>query len=143
MFSRHSQTLAMDTTAVLFLEIPNMQLHYDPMSDSLYIAGSCRFCLYLFSNRNFAVPLFHPAFDPAIPYFAFPLHVAHPAPPPALAAPATPVAPPPMSPPQVARNILLNSESDPYEASGSSSSSGSNAGYSPVGPGMANGFLTK
>ena len=130
----------MDTTSVLFFEIPYMQLHYDLMFDLLCIAGSCRFRLYLFSNRNFVVPLFHPAFDTVVPYFAFPLYVAQPAPPPA---PAAPVAPPPTSPPQVVPNIPLNSESDPSEASGSSSSSGSDAGYSLAGPSMANGYLTE
>ena len=141
MFPRHSQTLVMDTTAVLFLEIPDMQLHYDLMFDSLYIVGSCHFHLHVFSNRNFAAPLFHSAFDLVVPYFTIPLHVAHPAPPPAPIAPATP---PPASPLQVVPDILFNPESNQSEASGSSSSSsGSDAGYSPAGPGMANGYLTE
>ena len=128
----------MDTTATLFFEIPEMQLHYDPMYDSLYIVGSCHFRLYLFSNRNFAAPLFHPAFDPIALYFVIPLHVAHPAPSP------IPAAPPPASPPQVVPDIPLSPMSDPSEASGSSSSSsGPSADYSSAGPGMANGYLTK
>ena len=131
----------MDTTATLFFEIPEMQLHYDPMYDSLYIVGSCHFRLYLFSNRNFAAPLFYPAFDLAAPYFAIPLHVAHPAPPPA---PAAPTAPPPASPPQVVPDILLSPMSNPSEASeSSSSSSGPSADYSLARPGMANGYLTE
>ena len=129
---------------MLFLEIPDMQLHYDPMFDSLYIVGSCHFRLYLFSNRNFAAPLFHLAFDPVVSYFAIPLHVAHLAPPPAPAMPAAPAAPPPASPPQVVPDISLSPESDPSEAfSSSSSSSGSDAVYSPTGPSMANGYLTE
>ena len=48
MFLRHSQTLAMDVTAILFFKIPGMQLHYDPMFDSLYIVGSCRFIFTFF-----------------------------------------------------------------------------------------------
>ena len=129
MFPHHSQTLVMDTTATLFIEIPDIQLHYDPMFDSLYIVGSYHFCLYLFSNRNFTTPLFHPAFDPAAPYFAILLHVAHPAPPPA---PATPAVPPLISPSQVVLDIPLSLMSDPSEASGSSSSSssGPSADYS-------------
>ena len=91
MFPCHSQTLVMDAT--VFLEIPDMQLHYDPMFDSLYIVGSYHFRLYLFSHRDFAIPPYHTAFDPAVPYFAMPLHVAHPAP------PAAPVITPPASPP--------------------------------------------
>ena len=115
-----------------------MQLHYDPAFDSLYIVGSCHFRLYLFSNRNFVVPLFYSAFDPVAPYLAIPLHVVHPAPPPATAAP------PPASPPQVVPDIPLSPMSDPSEASGSSSSSsGPSADYSPAGPGMANGYLTE
>ena len=128
----------MDTTATLFIEILDMKLHYDPMFDSLYIVGSCHFRLYLFSNRNFATPLFHPAFDPTALYFAIPLHVAHPAP------PLAPTAPPQVSPSQVVLDIPLSPESDPSEASSSSSSSsGSSADYSPAKPGMANGHLTK
>ena len=76
--------------AILFFKIPDMPLHYDPMFDSLYIVGSCRFRLYPFSHKDFAIPLFHLAFDSSIPYFAIPLHVAHPSPPPPPAAPTTP-----------------------------------------------------
>ena len=45
MFSRHSQTLVMEVTTVLFIELPEMQLHYNPMFDFLYIVGSYRFQL--------------------------------------------------------------------------------------------------
>ena len=115
-----------------------MQLHYDPKYDSLYIVGSCHFRLYLFSNRNFAALLFHPAFDPAAPYFAIPLHVTHPAP------PLAPIVPSPASPPQVVPDIPLSPMSDPSEASGSSSSSsGSSVDYSPAGSGVANDYLTE
>ena len=86
-FPHHIQTLVMEATTVLFIEVPKMQFHYDPMFDSLYIVGFCRFRLYLFSHRDFGIPLFHPAFDPSVPYFAMPLYVAHPAPPPPPAAP--------------------------------------------------------
>ena len=131
----------MDTTATLFIELPDIQLHYDPMYDSLYIAGTCHFRFYLFSNRNFATPLLHPAFDPAAPYFAIPLHVAHPPPPPA---PAASESPPSASPPQVVPDLPLSPMSVPSEASGSSSSSlGPSTDYSPAGPGMANGYLTE
>ena len=131
----------METTATLFLEIPDLHLHYDPMYDSLYIVGSCHFRLYLFSNRDFAAPLFHPAFDPAAPYFGIPLHVAHPA---SLIAPAAPAVPIPASPLQAVPDVPLSPESDPSEASGSSSSStGPSADYSPAGPGMANGYMTE
>ena len=34
--------------------------------DSLHIVGSCRFRLYRFSHRDFAIPHFHPAFDPKL-----------------------------------------------------------------------------
>ena len=119
---------------------PDMQLHYDPMFDSLYIVGSCLFCLYLFSHRDFAIPLFHPAFNPSVPYFTISLHVAHPAPPPP---PAAPTATPPASPPQVLPNISLSFESDPSKAIDSpSSSSGLDTDYTPAGPSMANGYRT-
>ena len=140
-FPRHSQTLVMVAMAALFIELPEMQLHYDPMFDSLYIVGSCRFRLYLFSHRDFGIPLFHPAFDPSVPYFAMPLHVAHPTPPPPPIAPAASVATPPASPPQMVPNIPLSHESDPSEASDSpSSSSGPDADYTPAEPGMVNGY---
>ena len=110
-FSHHYQTLVMEAMTVLFIELSEMQLHYDPMFDSLYIVGSCRFQLYLFSHRDFGIPLFHPAFDPSVWYFAMPLHVAHPAPPPpppaSPVAPTAPVATPPASPPQMVLDIPL------------------------------------
>ena len=128
----------METTATLFVEIPDLHLHYDPTYDSLYIVGSCHFRLYLFSNKDFAAPLFHPAFGPVALYSGIPLHVAHPAP------PATPAAPIPASPLQAVPDILLSPESDPSEVSGSSSSSsGPSADYSPAGPGMTNGYMTE
>ena len=137
-FPRHSQTLVMEAMTVLFIELPEMQLHYDPMFDSLYIVGSCRFRLYLFSHQDFGIPLFHPTFDPLVPYFAMPLYVAHPTPPPPPTAPTTPTAPvatPPTSPPPVVPDIPLSLESDPSEASDSPSSSfGPDADYTPVGP---------
>ena len=135
----------MDEMAILFIEVPDIELHYDPMFNSLYIVGSCRFWLYFFSHRDFTIPFLHPAFDPSVPYFAMPLHVSHPAPPPPPpTAPVAPVATPPASPPQVVLDIPLNSESNPFEATYShSSSSGLDADYTPAGPGMANGYLTE
>ena len=130
----------MDMTTVLFIELPDIQLHYNPMFDSLYIVGSCHFRLYLFSHWNFSIPLFHPVFDPSVPYFAMPLHMAHPAPQPP-AAPIASVATPPASPPQVVLDILLSLESNPSEATDSPfSSSGPDADYTPAGPGMANSY---
>ena len=111
-FPHHSHIPKMDAT-ILFVEILDMQLHYDPIFDSLYIVGSCRFRIYFFSDRDFAVPLFDPTFDPSTPYIAFPLHVAHPTP------LATPLA---ASPPGFPTDPL-DPESDPSEATGSSSSS--------------------
>ena len=60
MYPRHSQTVMMDMTAVLFIEFSDLQFHFDPMFDSLYITGACCFRLYFFGRRDFAVPLFHP-----------------------------------------------------------------------------------
>ena len=143
-FLHHSQTLVIDAMTVLFLEFPDMQLHYDPMFDSLYTVGSCHFHLYFFSHRDFAIPLFHPGFDPSIPYFAIPLHVAHPAPPQPPAAPATLVAFPLAPPPQVVLVIPLGLQSDSFEPFDSPfSSSGPNAGYIPAGLSMANGYLSE
>ena len=125
-------------TIVLFLEFPDVQLHYDPMFNSLYIIGSCRFCLYFFGRRDFSIPLFHPAFDPSVPYFSIPLHVAHHAP------PLAPAASPPTSPAQVVPDPSLGSDSDPSEATNSpSSSSGPDADYTLAEPGMANSFMSK
>ena len=65
-----------------------------------------------------------------------PLHVAYPAP--------APTATPPASQPQVVPTLSLDADSDPFEASNSlSSSSGPDANYTLVEPGMANGFLTE
>ena len=143
-FPRHSQTPVMDAMAVLFLEFLDMQLHHDQMFDFLYIVGSCYFRLYLFSRRDFAIQLFHLAFDPSIPYFAIALHMTHPTPPLPPAAPSAPAAAPSASPAQVVPDLQLDSKSNPSEAIGSlSSSSGSNLGYSLAKPSMAKCFLTE
>ena len=140
MYWHHSQTATLDATVVLFIEFPNLQFHYDPMFDSLYITGACHLCLYFFARRDFVVPLFHLLFDPTAPYLSISLQVAHSAP---LAAPlATP--PAPASPPQVVPSFSLDDDKDPSEASASShdSSSGPNNNYTPAELGIANGFLS-
>ena len=115
MYPRHSQTVTMDATTILFIEFLNFQLHYDPMFGSLYMIGTGRFRFYFFFHRDFAVPLFHPLFNLTTPYIAIALHVAHPASP--LAAH---VATPPTSPPQIIPSFSLDDDSDPSEAAGSS-----------------------
>ena len=86
-------------TCILFIELPNLHFHLDPVIDSVYIAGSCRFHFYFFFHRDFVVPLTHPLFDPTAPYIAIPLYMAHPFPPP-LAAAAAALVVTPASPPQ-------------------------------------------
>ena len=87
----------MATTAVLFIEFPDLQVHYDPVFSSLYIIGTCRFHFYFFTLKDFAVPIFHPQFDSIAPYITVALHMAHPAPlaPPAATPSASPLASPP------------------------------------------------
>ena len=130
----------MDATAVVFIEFPRLQLHYNPTYDSLYIVGSCRFRVYFFSSSDFTVPLFHPMFDPTVPYFAFPVSVAPPAPPPP--APAAQADPIPASPLHMVPGDPMDAEDDPSEATDSSSSSSGPDDSSPIGPAMANGHLT-
>ena len=103
------------------------------MIDSVYITGTCRFRLYFFFLRDFAVPLFHPLFDPATPFIAIPLHMAQPAP--------SPTVIPPASPPQIVPSLSLDDDDDPSETSTSSSGSSSEPSdnYTPVELGMANG----
>ena len=118
MYLHHSQTMDMAATAILFLKFLELQLHLDSVIDSLYITGTCHFCLYFFFHRDFTVPLSHLLFDPAAPFIAIPLHMTHPA--------ASPAAPPvlrPASPPQVVPS--LSSDGDPLETVDSSSSSSS------------------
>ena len=55
MFPRHSQIMKMDVTVVLFIEFLDLQFHYDPMFDSLYITSACHFHLYFFACRDFVV----------------------------------------------------------------------------------------
>ena len=116
------------TTVVLFAELPELQLHLDPMLDSIYITAACRVSLYIFFRRDSTVLLFSPLFDLAAVFLAIPLYMAHPT-----AAPA--------SPPQVVP--FFSSESDPSEeAASSSSSSTPDDSYAPADPGMENGFLS-
>ena len=131
-------------TSVLFIEFPDLHIHLSPFIDFVYISGSCRFRLYFFFHRNFAVPLTHPLFDPSTPYVAIPLYTAHPVPPPlATAAPAVPATAPPASPPQQLPSISLSKEEDPSEATSlCSSSSAPGSGYAPADAGMMNGFLS-
>ena len=73
MYPRHFQTVMMDATALFFMEFSDLQFHFDPMFDSLYISGACHFHLYFFGGRDFVVPLFHPLFNSATPYIAISL----------------------------------------------------------------------
>ena len=137
LYPPHSQTPKTNAITVLFLEFPDLQLRHNQMFDSLYIVGSCRFRLYFFSHRDFAIPLFHLTFDPSVPYFAILLYVANPAPPPPPAPPATS----PALTTQVVPDLPLSSDSYPSEATDSpSSSSGPDANYTLVGPDMAKRF---
>ena len=120
---------------ILFIEFPDLQLHIDPVIDSVYIIDSCNFRLYFFFCRDFFVSLSHPLFHPATLFLAIPLHMAHPAPP-----PAPPTAIPPTSPSHVVPSFSLDDE-DPSESS-SGLSSGPNDNYTPAEPHMANGFLS-
>ena len=121
-------------TSILFIEFPDLHFHLDPVIDSVYIAGSCRFHFYFFFCRDFAVPLTHPMFDPTAPYIVIPLCMAHPFPPPSAAAP--------VSPPQQVPSISVSDEDDPSEAMSSSSSIAPNDGYAPVDASIANRFLS-
>ena len=66
-FPRHSQIMVNTAIGVLFIEFPELHIHLDPFIDSVYISGSCRFRLYFFFCRDFAVPLMHPLFDLVAP----------------------------------------------------------------------------
>ena len=92
MSPHYSQTMDMAATAILFAELPELQFHYDPVIDSLYVTTTYHFHLYFFFCCDFAVPLFSPLFDPAAPFLVIPLYMAHPA--------ATPPVSPPASPPR-------------------------------------------
>ena len=133
----HSQIMDMAVMVILFTELPEFQLHYDHVIDSLYITATCRGHLYIFFRQDFVVPLFHPLFNLATPFLILPLHMAHPKEP-----PAVPPVSPPASPPQVVPS--LSSDDDPFEVadSSSSSSSGPNNDYAPANTDMANGFFS-
>ena len=128
MYLCHSWAMDMAVMAILFIELLELQFHLDPMIESVYIIGTCHFCLHFFFRRDFAVPLSHPLFDPAVPFIAIPLHLAH---------PAALTIPPPPSPPQ----IVPFSDYNPLEAVDSSSSTPDD-GYTPADLGIANGYLS-
>ena len=138
MYLRHSQTATMDATAVFFIECADLQFHYNSMFDSLYITGTCHFYLCFFAHRDFVVPIFHPLFDPTVPYIAITLQVAH------LAPPTAPAPAAPASPPQVVPSLSLDDDEDPSEASALShdSSFGPSDSYTLAEPGIANRFLS-
>ena len=122
----------MAATTILFTELLKLQFHYDPMIDSLYITATYHFHLYFFFHRDFAVPLFSPLFDPAAPFLAIPLYMAH---------PAAPSISSLASPPQLV--LFLSPDGAPSEIADSSfSSSTPDDGYAPIDPGMTNGFLS-
>ena len=98
MYPHHSQTMDQVVMAILFIEFLDLQFHIDPMIDSvyitgtccldsMYITGTCRFHLYFVFHRDFVVPLSHPLFDPAAPFIAILLYMAHLIPPPAATPP--------------------------------------------------------
>ena len=93
----------MAAIVVLFAELPELQLHLDPVLDSIYITATCCVRLYIFFHRDFAVPLFNPLFDLVTPFLAILLHMDHTAAPPTT----------PTSPPQVVPSLSF--ESDPSE----------------------------
>ena len=64
MYLRHSQITKMHAKAILFIEFPDLQLHHDPMFDSLYITGTCHFRLYFFARRKLWCPSFSPTIWP-------------------------------------------------------------------------------
>ena len=115
----------------------NLQPHYDPMFDSLYITRTSHFRLYFFTSRDFVVPLFHPLFDPAAPYIA--IHMAHPVPP---AAPLAPASPPAWQPQVVPSLSLDDEDASEVVVSSSSLSSRPSGDYTPAKLGMPNGFLS-
>ena len=102
----------MAATAILFIKFPELQFHLDSMIDSVCITGTCCFILYFFFHRDFAIPLFHPLFDPTTPFITIPVYMAH---------PAAPV-PPPASPPQVVFSLSPDDSSEVVDSSSSSSS---------------------
>ena len=118
--------------AILFVELPDLQWHYDHVIDSLYMIGTCHFRLDFFFHRDFVVPFFHPLFDPTTPFLAIPLYMTHPVPP----------AAPPTAPPEPIHPA--SSDSDPLEMldSSPSSSSGPNDSYAPVDSDMVIRFLS-
>ena len=123
---RHSQTMDMVATAILFAELPKLQFHFNLVIDSLYIIATCCFHLYFFFHRDFVVALFSPLFDPTAPFLAIPLYMAHPA-------------APPISLPQLVPS--LSPHSDPSQIANSSPLfSAPDDNYAPADPGMANGF---
>ena len=136
---RHSHIMEHAMMGILFIEFHDLHLHLDPVLDSVYIAGSCRFRFHFFFGRYFAVPLTHPLFDPSASYIAIPLYMAHPFPPPAaVAVAAAPAASPPQAP-----SISFSEEEDSLEVTSSSSSSSTPGGdYTLADAGMANGFLS-
>ena len=122
----------MAVTTILFVELLELQFHYDLVIDSLYITTTYHIRLYFFFRHDFAVPLFSPLFNPTAPFLAIPLYMAHPA--------ALPVAPS-VSPPQLVPSLSLNG--DPLEiVDSSSSSSAPDDSYAATDLGMANGFLS-
>ena len=120
-------------TIILFVEMPELQWHYNHVIDSLYMTATCQLCLYIFFHRDFVVPLFSPLFDPASPFLAILLYIAHPIP---------PSVAPPTTPPQLAHPTSF--ENDPSEMvdSFSSSSSALDNNCAPIDSGMANRFLS-
>ena len=131
--SHYTQTMDMVAIVIIIAELLELQLHFDPVIDSLYITTTCRVCLYIFFHRDFVVSLFSLLFNPAAPFLVIPLHMTH---------SAAPLIPPPTSPSQVVPS--LSSDGDPSEAADSSSSPSSTLdyGYAPADLGMVNGLLS-
>ena len=117
---RHSQTMDMAATVILFAELPELQFHYDFTIDSLYIIATCCFRLYFFFSRDFAAPLFSPLFDLTTAFLATPLYMAHPK-----APPVSPLT----SPLQVVPFLSSDGVPSKIVDSSSSSSSAPNDGY--------------
>ena len=102
---------------ILFAELPKLQLHFDPVLDSIYITATCHVRYYIFFRRAFVVPLFSPLFDLVVPFLAVPLHMVHPVTPDtaplAVVATSPPASPPQIVPPSPLRVILRRRQPHP------------------------------
>ena len=78
MFPCRLQRMLASSTVVIFIELPMMHWHFDPMLNASVLTIQIAMRIYMFHSRQFHVPMMSPFFRPHKPYDDITLDNVHP-----------------------------------------------------------------